>query len=181
MGTPKLFILSDQMRGASFSPSQDKYTVGRADDCDVCISAPTVSGHHCTLVKLDDGSYAIEDLGSTNGSKVNDQILQPGNSVKLNNGDIIQIGSVEILFDDIEGAREESRTVSVIDLDDVDTGEINKTTMRNLSSKVNVKRSSSLRPNHKHGMIMNLIVVVLAVLVVILLAWIFLSGNSGNN
>ena len=104
MGTPKLFILSDQMRGASFSLSQDKYTVGRADDCDVCISAPTVSGHHCTLVKLDDGSYAIEDLGSTNGSKVNDQILQPGNSVKLNNGDIIQIGSVEILFDEPQRA-----------------------------------------------------------------------------
>ncbi len=169
MGTPKLFILSDQMRGASFSLSQDKYTVGRADDCDVCISAPTVSGHHCTLVKLDDGSYAIEDLGSTNGSKINDQVLQPGNSVKLNNGDIIQIGSVEILFDDIEGAREESRTVSVIDLDDVDTGEINKTTMRNLGNRMNVKRSTALRPNQKHGKIMNIIVAILVLLVVVLL------------
>ncbi len=175
MGTPKLFILSDQMRGASFSLSQDKYTVGRADDCDVCISAPTVSGHHCTLVKLDDGSYAIEDLGSTNGSKVNDQVLQPGNSVKLNNGDIIQVGSVEILFDDIEGAREESRTVSVIDLDDVDTGEINKTTMRNLGNRMNVKRSTTLRPNQMHGKIMNIIVAILALLVVVLLIFTFVK------
>ena len=175
MGTPKLFILSDQMRGASFSLSQDKYTVGRADDCDVCISAPTVSGHHCTLVKLDDGSYAIEDLGSTNGSKVNDQVLQPGNSVKLNNGDIIQVGSVEILFDDIEGAREESRTVSVIDLDDVDTGEINKTTMRNLGNRMNVKRSTTLRPNPMPCKMMNIIVAILALLVVVLLIFTFVK------
>jgi pSer/pThr/pTyr-binding forkhead associated (FHA) protein len=169
MGTPKLFILSDQMRGASFSLSQEKYTVGRADDCDICISAPTVSGHHCTLVKLDDGSYAIEDLGSTNGSKVNDQLLEPGNAVKLKNGDIFQIGNVEILFDDIEGAREESRTVSVIDLDDVDTGEINKTTMRNLGSRLGSKRGTTLRPNQKHGKIMNIIVILLAILVLVLL------------
>lgn len=169
MGTPKLFILSDQMRGASFSLSQEKYTVGRADDCDICISTPTVSGHHCTLVKLDDGSYAIEDLGSTNGSKVNDQLLEPGNAVKLKNGDIFQIGNVEILFDDIEGAREESRTVSVIDLDDVDTGEINKTTMRNLGSRLGSRRGTTLRPNQKHGKIMNIIVIFLAILVLVLL------------
>ncbi len=169
MGTPKLFILSDQMRGASFSLNMEKYTVGRADDCDVCISDPTVSGHHCTLVKLDDESYAIEDLGSTNGSKVNDQRLVKGEAVKLSNGDIIQIGSVEILFDDIEGAREESRTVSVIDLDDIDTGEINKTTMKNLGNKLGGKRTPVLRPNQKHGKILNVILALLGVAVLVVI------------
>lgn len=177
MGTPKLFILSDQMRGASFSLSAEKYTVGRAEDCDICIADPTVSGHHCTLVKLDDDAFAIEDLESTNGSKVNDTRLEPGSSIKLKNGDIIQIGSVEILFDDIDGAREESRTVSVIDLDDIDTGEINKTTMRNLGNRLGGKRTSVLRPNRKHNNIMNIIVAVLALVIVVLIVVILLKSK----
>ncbi|MCQ2397207.1 MAG: FHA domain-containing protein [Lentisphaeria bacterium] len=150
------------MRGASFSLTQEKYSLGRAEDCDVCISDPTISGHHCTLMKLDDDTYAIEDLGSTNGSKVNDQRLEQGQAVKLKNGDIIQIGNIEILFDDVDASREESRTVSVIDLDDIDTGEINKTTMRNLGNKFGGKRVQTLRPNASHNRIMQVIVALLA-------------------
>ena len=170
MGIPTLFILSDQMRGESFSLEQEKYTVGRAEDCDICIGAPTVSAHHCTFLRLDDGTFAVEDSGSTNGSRVNDQPLNAGESVILKNGDIIQLGGVEILFDDIDAARDENvRTNSVITLDDVETGEIDKTAMRNLGNRLGGKRVHALRPNQKHAKIMNAIVIALAVLVVIVL------------
>ncbi|MCQ2403159.1 MAG: FHA domain-containing protein [Lentisphaeria bacterium] len=178
MGTPKLFILSDQMRGASFSLTLEKYTVGRADDCNICITDPTVSSHHCSLVKLDDGTFAIEDPGSTNGTKVNDKRLQPGESTTLKNGDIIQVGSIEILFDDLEGNRDDGRTVSVIDLDDTDTGEVNKTTMKNLGNKFGGKHTPVLRPNKSHGMILNIILGLLALAVVVVIAMVLLKGGK---
>lgn len=175
MGTPKLFILSEQMRGASFSLTLDKYSIGRADDCDVCIADPTISGHHCTILKLDDDeSYALRDDGSTNGTKVNDQKLEPGDTVKLNNGDILQVGGVEILFDDIQGERVESRTISVINLNDTSTSEINKTSMKNLGDRFTRKKNAMLRENRSHNKILNIVLIVLGVAVAGLIGFILL-------
>lgn len=161
MGNPKLFILSEQMRGTSFSLTLDSYTIGRADTCDLCISDPTVSGHHCTLVKQEDDTYLLNDEGSTNGTKVNNEQIVPGEGVILKNGDILQVGGVEILYDDIEGERTESRTISVINLDDTGTAEINKTAMKNLGDKLAFKRKSNLRENATHTLILNVIIGVL--------------------
>ena len=173
MGNPKLFILSEQMRGASFSLTLDQYTIGRADGCDLCISDPTVSGHHCTLHKLEDDSYLINDEGSTNGTRVNNVPVTPGAGVVLHNGAILQIGGVEILYDDIQGERVESRTISVINLDDTGTAEINKTAMKNLGDKLSVRRSSALRDNSSHGLILNIILGLLAALIVLALIYFF--------
>ena len=173
MGTPKLFILSEQMRGASFSLTADKYTIGRADDCDVCVSDPTISGHHCFLVKVDGDSYALQDNGSTNGTKVNSQPVTQDQSIKLKNGDILQVGGVEMLYDDIEGDRVESRTISVINLDDTGTGEVNRTAMKNLGDKFS-RKSTALRDNRKQNMVINIIIGLLIVVVLGLLALVLL-------
>jgi pSer/pThr/pTyr-binding forkhead associated (FHA) protein len=45
-------------------------TMGRRESCDVCLRFPNVSGIHCELA-FKDGHWAIKDLGSTNGIKVN--------------------------------------------------------------------------------------------------------------
>ncbi len=174
MGTPKLFILSEQMRGASFSLTLDKYTIGRADDCDVCVSDPTISGHHCFLVKVDGDAYALQDNGSTNGTKVNSQPVTADQSIKLKNGDILQVGGVEMLYDDIEGDRVESRTISVINLDDTGTGEVNRTAMKNLGDKFS-RKSTALRDNRKQNMVINIVIGLLIVVVLGLLALVLLK------
>lgn len=153
------------MRGASFSLTMEKYTIGRADDCDICISDPTISGHHCTLTRLDDGKYAVLDEGSTNGTKVNLQKVTGEEMVILKNSDILQVGGVEILFDDIAGERIGDRTVSVINLNNTGTSEINKTAMRNLGDRFS-GQSTMLRENRKHNQIFNIAIVILALLAI---------------
>ena len=174
MGNPKLFILSEQLRGTAFSLTQDKYTVGRSDSCDICIADPTISGKHCSLVKLDDNSYAIRDENSTNGTKVNEQPVSSTDSVKLKNGDLLQVGGIEILYDDIEGERTESKTLSVINLEDTGTGELNKPQLKNLGNKFAAKHNNSLRENRSHTVIINVVLAILGVLVLGALAWFFL-------
>lgn len=178
MGNPKLFILSEQMRGTAFSLTLDKYTIGRSDSCDICIADPTISGKHCTLVKLDDNSYAIRDDNSTNGTKVNDQQVSSEDSIKLKNGDILQVGGIEILYDDIQGDHTESRTISVINLEDTGTGEINKPQMKNLGTKFSAKYNDTLRENRKHTVIFNVILFLLVLAVVVVLAYYFLFSKK---
>ena len=175
MGNPKLFILSEQMRGTAFSLTLDKYTIGRSDSCDICIADPTISGKHCTLVKLDDNSYAIRDDNSTNGTKVNDQQVSSEDSIKLKNGDILQVGGIEILYDDLQGDHTESRTISVINLEDTGTGEINKPQMKNLGTKFSAKYNNTLRENSKHTVIINVILALLGVLVLVALVFYLLK------
>jgi pSer/pThr/pTyr-binding forkhead associated (FHA) protein len=45
-------------------------TIGRRESCDICLKFPNVSAVHCELT-FKDGHWAIRDLGSTNGIKVN--------------------------------------------------------------------------------------------------------------
>lgn len=47
-----------------------RWIIGRAPDCDLIVSQPEVSGHHCCLVKTSDGFF-LEDLQSSNGTLVN--------------------------------------------------------------------------------------------------------------
>ncbi len=45
--------------------------LGRAPDCDVVVAFPQVSARHARVTPLPDGSYRVEDLGSSNGTFVN--------------------------------------------------------------------------------------------------------------
>jgi FHA domain len=56
---------------------------------------PGVSGLHAVLRRREDGSYAVCDLGSTNGTTINDdpRLLTAGVEVALGDGDAIRIGA----------------------------------------------------------------------------------------
>jgi len=68
--------------------------IGRASDNDVIVDDPQVSRHHCQL-KLQHGAYGFTDLGSRNGSMVNEE---PVREAALGPGDRILIGSTRIEF-----------------------------------------------------------------------------------
>lgn len=61
--------------------------VGRRETADIVLRFPNVSGHHCEL-SLQDGSWTIKDLRSSNGVKVNgsrvtEQRLRPGDKLSI--------------------------------------------------------------------------------------------------
>jgi hypothetical protein len=57
--------------GSRFDIPDTPVTVGRAPDCDLVLADPTVSKHHFEL-RHEGANVVLVDLGSTNGTRVND-------------------------------------------------------------------------------------------------------------
>jgi hypothetical protein len=66
-------------------------TIGRSGDCDVTLPDTYLSSRHARLAN-DDGDLSIEDLGSTNGTYVNQELVK--GRVRLERGDVVQVGGV---------------------------------------------------------------------------------------
>ena len=165
MSTAKITILSETLRGTSFQLKEGHYTLGRSDSADICIPDPTISGHHCSLTQVEEGVYSLKDEGSTNGTRINIERLEPGNPVVLNDGDMIQVGNVEILFENKESRNQAPvKTMTVINLDDTGSMDITNTGLQNIGMKVN-KGSRTVRENRKHNMIFIVIITILSILV----------------
>ncbi len=73
-------------------------TIGRSPECDLPIDDTQASRRHCTVIKVQSG-YEMTDLGSTNGTTVNGQLVK---KKKLYHGDVIRIGVAEIQYHDPE-------------------------------------------------------------------------------
>ena len=95
---PKLCLFLDIDRPAR-ELTEERITIGRAPDNMIQISHPSVSGRHAQLVRVDQ-SYQLQDLGSTNGTRVNNQAVT---EVLLRDGDRIRFGKVEACFESQSG------------------------------------------------------------------------------
>jgi pSer/pThr/pTyr-binding forkhead associated (FHA) protein len=118
------------------------------------------------LLKLEADRYAVRDEGSTNGTKVNEAKVTT-ETVPLSNGDILQIGGVEVLFDNRQDNKQESRTMTVINLEDTGTSEIATTTMKNLGAKIGAKKGVTLRENQSHTKVLHIVLGILGLLVLV--------------
>jgi pSer/pThr/pTyr-binding forkhead associated (FHA) protein len=79
-------------------------SLGRTDENNVIIIDPGVSRRHARIAGAE-GIYTIEDLGSSNGTRLNgDRLATPE---VLRDGDYIQIGETTILFSVLDVAQEE--------------------------------------------------------------------------
>lgn len=107
-----LIGMSQEVKGTTLEITEEKITIGRKSDNTIPIDNPTVSGHHCE-VYLDDGRYVLQDLGSTNGTRVNNREIT---DARLRPKDIVQVGSIEFMFDASPGekiADEREQTTNV--------------------------------------------------------------------
>ena len=93
-----VFIHKGPSRGARFLITAEGATIGRSPASDIFLDDITVSRSHGTITKSDkaQGSgFLFTDLGSLNGSYINNQQLS---SHPLVTGDEIQIGKFHMLF-----------------------------------------------------------------------------------
>jgi hypothetical protein len=70
--------------------------IGRLAECDVVLADPNVSRRHAEVRPAGMG-FAVADLDSTNGTRVNGSIV--GEPTVLNDGDVVTIGATRIRFE----------------------------------------------------------------------------------
>lgn len=63
--------------------------------CDFAINDATVSRAHA-LLRIDYDNILVEDLGSSNGTRVNAALLKPNNPITLRSGDTLEFGTVKL-------------------------------------------------------------------------------------
>lgn len=71
-----LTIIDGPRAGSAVTLEGPAVTLGRAGDNTVVLDDEYVSGHHCRLVPAKGGQWRLEDLGSTNGTYVNESRLR---------------------------------------------------------------------------------------------------------
>jgi hypothetical protein len=69
-------------------------TIGRHPESTICLDDVTVSRRHAQVV-LDNGRYVVRDLGSLNGTYVNQMRID---ELVLEQGDELQIGKYRMVF-----------------------------------------------------------------------------------
>ena len=72
--------------------------IGRGTECDLKIASSDVSRVHCRITMTEESVF-IEDLGSTNGTLVNDQLLIPHQRTAVDPGIKLTIGPAEFVLD----------------------------------------------------------------------------------
>lgn len=85
-----LLLLATERQVYAFNMStSSRVTIGRHDSNDLQLASRTVSNFHAEIIKDNDG-LIIRDLGSTNGTHLNDNPVESG---PLSTGDRIRIGN----------------------------------------------------------------------------------------
>ncbi len=80
--------------GRRYELGKEEVSIGRADDCTICVNADQVSRRHA-LIQAVLGRYYIIDNRSTNGTFVNEQKVE---RAKLLDGDQIRVGKTVLKY-----------------------------------------------------------------------------------
>jgi FHA domain-containing protein len=75
--------------------SGERMLIGRSRECEITVEDPNVSRRHAE-VRLEDGSWWIVDLGSTNGVEVNGERVD---RARLDPDDRVVVGRTELVFE----------------------------------------------------------------------------------
>jgi len=93
---PKIFLKFNEQVLKEIPLDKPRLTIGRKPDNDLVIDNPAMSGHHA-LIFSEEGVFFIEDLGSTNGTFVNDAKIH---KEKLKNNDRVALGAHVLIYQD---------------------------------------------------------------------------------
>jgi pSer/pThr/pTyr-binding forkhead associated (FHA) protein/tetratricopeptide (TPR) repeat protein len=90
----RLVVVSPNFAGREFILDKPAMVIGRTDDNDVVINHRSISRHHAKIVQ-EQGRYAVVDLQSANGVRVNGEEY---GKVELRRGDVIDLGHVRLRY-----------------------------------------------------------------------------------
>ena len=90
-----LIVMDGPLKGEKTALEQGLTRIGRRETNDWTIQDESVSGTHCEIEK-DDSGFILRDLGSTNGSKVNNEEIK---EQRVFRNDILMVGDVSVMLD----------------------------------------------------------------------------------
>ncbi len=92
---PSLVVIEGADKSKEFSLTSDQTRIGRdKEGNDIVLQDTNVSRHHA-VISFENHQYTLEDLQSTNGTKVNGKTITKH---ILTDGDIIQLGDTFLAF-----------------------------------------------------------------------------------
>ena len=94
LGPARLVVLRGDRPGRQYVIEAERVVIGRALDCDLRFDLAQLSRHHAAIHR-DQRTYAVEDLGSSNGTFVNGTPVESLTPVAV--GDKIQLGTGLVL------------------------------------------------------------------------------------
>ncbi len=94
-GEACLVVIYGPELGRRIPLSHSQFEIGRSSKSDLSIDQESISRHHARIASAGNGSYMLMDLGSTNGTYVNDTAITEH---KLVDGDQIKIGRSILKF-----------------------------------------------------------------------------------
>src|SRR6187551_1877561 len=93
-GQPCLVIISGAEMGRRSDLTHEEVSIGRSDQCTVCVNSDMVSRRHAVINRIL-GHYIVVDLKSTNGTFVNDQRIE---RAELKDGDLLRTGKTVLKY-----------------------------------------------------------------------------------
>lgn len=92
----KLVVLAGAKKGAAVPIKKSSFIIGRSKECALRAGSEAISRKHCELKQADSG-VTVQDLGSRNGTYVNDERIE--GVQPLSHGDTLRIGPLEFRFE----------------------------------------------------------------------------------
>jgi pSer/pThr/pTyr-binding forkhead associated (FHA) protein len=89
---PRLVVLSEGLTGRTHELKAERTTIGRLEDNSFQVPDSSVSSHHCEII-LRGSDVLVRDLGSTNGSFLNNERIT---EATLKPSQVLRLGQVEI-------------------------------------------------------------------------------------
>jgi pSer/pThr/pTyr-binding forkhead associated (FHA) protein len=90
-------------RAVEFPDDAKEIRIGRRPDVELPLPYPALSGLHARLVRSDEG-WQIEDLASTNGTRIDGERLAPRQPRAIAPGAQVTLGQITFVFDGTVGA-----------------------------------------------------------------------------
>ena len=165
--TPKLTVLFEKLRGQTFLLEQESMTIGRRDEADIVLKDGSVSGKHAIIFRSGDGddvTYYLRDNDSTNGTRVNNQLITGDYALK--NSDLITFGNVEVLFDgdraDSGSPTDFSHLTHTIDISSLEENTSAPQTLTNFNPRAEMEAKKN--DLFQRGMLLTIILIAFGVL-----------------
>ncbi len=97
VATASLVVVEGDSKGRVYPLIKTISTIGRGRNADVSITSSSISQQHARI-ELRSAHHYLVDLGSTNGTSLNDTILAPNEPRQLEEGDSISIADQSLIY-----------------------------------------------------------------------------------